>query len=273
MSVRVDTTLSIGRARYRVAPEDGIDLSIPLEFDGPQPSHFGAPPATAVPLEAGGFVGDTRLGGSCNCRTLTLVPHCNGTHTESYGHLTDTPWSVAALATRPLYAARLVSVNPVPAASCTESTRPEPRPGDVLITRAALAAAGLGDGPAEALVVRTLPNPPEKRVRDWSGSPVPPYFTAEAMRAVVAAGVEHLLVDTPSIDRTHDEGCLTTHRVFWGMSDDQPGPATRPRATVTEMIYVPPDVPDGLYGLAIHLPPFVTDAAPSRPILYPLEAA
>jgi hypothetical protein len=91
------------------------------------------------------------------------------------------------------------------------------------------------------------------------------------MRAIVAAGIEHLLVDTPSIDRTHDGGRLTTHRIFWGMAEDNRPAATRRRATVTEMIFVPAAVADGLYALALHLPPFVTDAAPSRPLLYPLE--
>ena len=273
MSAVPETELHIGDMRYRVNAASGIDLSIPLEFGGPQPSHFGAPPATAAPLEAGGFVGDTRLGGSCNCRTLTLVPHCNGTHTECLAHISDEPSSVAALATRPLYAALLVSVEPEPATSGSESTHPDPEPDDTLITRAALAAAGLGAGPAEALVVRTLPNLPEKRVRNWSSGPVPPYFSKEAMSAIVAAGIDHLLVDTPSIDRTHDQGRLTTHRIFWGMTEDGQRPAARHGATVTEMIYVPASVPDGLYALAIHLPPFVTDAAPSRPLLYPLEPA
>lgn len=272
MSIPMEATLRIGGNRYRVAAGDGIDISIPLEFGGPQPSHFGAPPARATPLESGGFVGDMRRGGSCNCRTLTLVPHCNGTHTECLGHITDEPSSVAALATRPLYAARLVTVEPEPAASSAESTSPEPEPGDTLITRAALSAAGLGSGPAEALVVRTLPNPAAKRIRDWGRGSIPAYFTTEAMTEIVAAGIEHLLVDVPSIDRTHDGGRLTTHRIFWGMTADDQRAAARPRATVTEMIFVPAEVPDGLYALALHLPPFVTDAAPSRPLLYPLEA-
>ena len=272
MSAVAETALHIGNSRYRIDSENAIDLSISLDFDGPQPSHFGAPAAVAVPLQANGFVGDTRLGGSCNCRTLTLVPHCNGTHTECLGHLTDEPSSVAALATRPLYAALLVSVAPEQATACPESTQPDPEPGDTLITRAALSAAGLGARPAEALVVRTLPNDPEKRTRNRARGPVPPYFTAEAMHAIVAAGVEHLLVDTPSIDRTHDGGRLTTHRIFWGMADDRRPAAARARATVTEMIFAPAAVADGLYALAIHIPPFVTDAAPSRPLLYPLEA-
>jgi hypothetical protein len=49
--------------------------------------------------------------------------------------------------------------------------------------------------------------------------------------------------------------------------------AKRPRATITELIYVPAEVNDGLYLLNLQVAPFVADAAPSRPVLYPLRQA
>jgi hypothetical protein len=39
---------------------------------------------------------------------------------------------------------------------------------------------------------------------------------------------------------------------------------------VTELAYVPEPVPDGLYLLDLQVPAFATDAAPSRPVIYPL---
>lgn len=270
MNTALSTELCFGGRRYRVDTEAAVDLSTPLEFDGPQASHFGAPSASARPLEAGDFVGDTRQGGSCNCEVLTLVPHCNGTHTEGVGHITQTRLSVAALATRPLYLARLVSVVPVSPETTRETSKPEPAADDRLITRTALAGGGLAAGEAEALIVRTSPNDVAKRTRDWSAGPMPPYFTREAMHSIVEAGIQHLLVDSPSIDRAHDGGHLTGHRIFWGVDDESTGAARRPGATVTEMIFVPDTTPDGFYALSIHVPPFATDAAPSRPLLYPL---
>ena len=86
------TQLSLAHAgrRFAVATAGGVSLAIPLELHGgPQPTHFGAPAARAEPLVAAGFIGDARQGGSCNCEAVTLVPHCNGTHTEGPGHLTD----------------------------------------------------------------------------------------------------------------------------------------------------------------------------------------
>src|SRR5437879_7785473 len=35
-----------------------------------------------------GFKGSVERGASCNCELITLIPHCNGTHTECVGHLT-----------------------------------------------------------------------------------------------------------------------------------------------------------------------------------------
>jgi hypothetical protein len=261
-------------ARFALDAGAAIDISIPLDFHGPQPNHFGAPPARARPLAAGGFVGDTRRGGSCNCEVLELTPHCNGTHTECVGHLTGERLSVAERAREPLVRALLLSVTPAPAAASGESAEPAPLPGDRLVTAAALtaAAAVLGGGgrPAPALVIRTLPNGADKRSRVY-GEEVAPYLSLEAMRWIVARGVRHLLVDLPSVDRGHDEGRLAGHRVFWGLPPgaSDAAAAVRPEATITELVYVPDGAADGRYALSLQLPPFVSDAAPSRPLLYP----
>ena len=60
-------------------------------------------------LRAGSFVGDTRAGGSCNCEILTLAPHCNGTHTECVGHVTDDRVAVSERVPGGLQLARLVT--------------------------------------------------------------------------------------------------------------------------------------------------------------------
>jgi hypothetical protein len=86
------------------------------------------------------------------------------------------------------------------------------------------------------------------------------------MAAIAARGVRHLLVDFPSIDRMHDGGRLANHRTFWNMA----GAADTGR-TVTEMIYVDDDIPDGRYLLNLQIPAFAADAAPSRPVIYPLK--
>jgi len=262
--------------RYRVADRSAYDLSIPLRFGGGQPNAFGAPAATSRPLRERSFVGDTRSGGSCNCEAVTLVAHGNGTHTECMGHVTEQRVSVRDAAAESLLPAALVSVPETEPAASGETSEPHPQPTDRLVTRAALEAAwaAIGSPPCAALVVRTLPNPAEKRFRTYAAEAPPPFFTAEAMHFVVALGVQHLVVDLPSVDRIADAGYLTGHRIFWGLPPGarDAGLAARRNATITELAFVPAAAADGVYLLNLQVAPFASDAAPSRPLLYSLEA-
>jgi len=269
--------LECGGRRFSVQAAQGVSLAIPLALDGRQPAHFGAPAARAEPLSASGFTGDTRAGGSCNCAIVTLVPHCNGTHTEGPGHVTRERVSVHGSALQALYLTALISVAPEGPGDCGESSDPAPQPGDRLITARALAAAldDIGAGTLDAVAVRTLPNSSEKLERDWMQSPLPPYFSREAMALMVERGVLHLLSDLPSVDRLLDDGRLTGHRVFFGLParSDPAAAIGRPAATITEMIYAPDSLPDGLYALSLQLASWVSDAVPSRPVLFPLVPA
>ena len=254
---------------------DPLSVAIPLDFGGPQPAAFGAPPAAARVLRAPGFVGDTRQGGSCNCEELTVTPHGNGTHTECVGHLTDERVSVSEVLRGGLCLALLVSVRPVPAAATRESTDPAPEADDLLITAAALreAAGAHASLAPRALVVRTLPNGVERLSRSYYGPAPAPYLSHEAAAWLVERGIEHLVLDVPSADRASDDGRLTAHRAFFGLPSGsrRANEARRPRASITELAYVAPTIRDGWYLLDLQVPPFLTDAAPSRPILFPVR--
>jgi arylformamidase len=94
------------------------------------------------------------------------------------------------------------------------------------------------------------------------------------MALIRAKGVQHLLVDLPSLDPLNDEGRLAAHRVFWDVppgSKEIPDDERARNRTVTEMVFVPDDVPDGRYLLTIQVPRLVSDAVPSRPILFYLD--
>src|SRR5882757_2379847 len=179
-----------------------LDIAIALDFSAQQPGHFGAPQATTRPFSVPGFPGSVAQGASCNCNVITLIPHCNGTHTECAGHLTIEPLDAHRLAPKGLIAAVLITVAPTDATQ--ESTDPTPQPGDQLITRTALERNWPRDFQPQAVVIRTLPGEAA-------------YFSREAAEFLVARGIEHLVVDLPSIDRSHDEGRLTAHRVFFGL--------------------------------------------------------
>jgi hypothetical protein len=265
-------TFDIGDWSYRFDTRRPLDISIPLDFHGDQPEAFGIPRAASAYVDAGGFVGDTRKGGSCNCETVTLNPHGNGTHTECVGHISDQRIGIATLLRQTLVPALLISV-PVSAESETGTDDGALVSGDSVVTAEAISASleEFGSPPREfhrALVVRTLPNDSGKRSAHHSGSN-PPYLTSAAMELVRRLDVLHLLVDLPSVDREDDGGALSGHRIFWGV---EPGvrqiPEPYSSRTITEMIYADDAIADGLYMLDLQIPPFALDAAPSRPILY-----
>ncbi len=246
-----------------------IDVSIPLRFDGPQPEFFGAPRATARPLSSGDWIGDTRRGAGCNVSVLTLTPHCNGTHTESVGHVTIEPVPVTEVLRGGLRPATLITIATVSAADTDETSDPAPEAGHRLITAEAIGGAR-DAASTEALIIRTTPNAASKTETAYRFEAPPPFLSLEAAALIAARGVRHLLIDVPSLDGMNDGGRMTAHHVFWGLpagSHDH-REATRGDCTVTEMIYVPDAVEDGRYLLELQIAPFVADAAPSRPILY-----
>ncbi len=275
----------LGRAESTVDLDRPVSLAIEVEFTGEEPRHFGAPRASARPLVVPGFTGSVAAGASCNCSTLTLTPHCNGTHTECVGHLTTQPLDAFRVVPAGWLPAALLTVAPDRPQESGETSDPAPRPQDELVTRRLLAAAwtarGISGGsdllasgaPARALVLRTLPNPPDKRHRDYTQGAAP-YLSREAAQWLVDRGIEHLVVDLPSIDRIDDAGRLTAHRIFFGLP---PGArelplARRAHCTVTELAYVPDSAADGEYLLELQVPALGGDAVPSRPLLYALES-
>jgi arylformamidase len=252
------------------------DLAIPQDFDGAQPRWFDAPPAHSAALSSGGFSGRVERGASCNCSTLTLTPHCDGTHTECAGHLTREALEVRTVAPAGLLPALLVSVTPVPAGSCAESTLPAPDAGDLLITAAAIAAgwpARLPFAP-RALIVRTLPNSAHKRRRDYRSEPAA-FLSLPAAELMVARGIEHLVLDVPSADRASDGGLLSAHRGFFGLPAGSVALTAvgRPQCTITELAFIGDAAADGCYLLGLQVPALGGDALPSRPLLYPVRAA
>lgn len=257
-----------------------FDISIPLKFNGPQPNAYGVDRARSEPVRAGSLVGDTREGGSINFEQYTFIPHCNGTHTECVGHITNERISVRDCLTEILISAVLISVEPTSIDETTTTGFSIFDGLDKVIARGSLIerlASFDDDIPnsafriprSKALIIRTLPNTAAKLTAEYGESNIPPYFTAGAMRLIVELGFKHLLVDLPSIDRIFDEGKLINHRIFWNIEERsfETNPQTRMHATITELIYVPNEIPDGEYMLNLQIAPFNSDCAPSRPLL------
>ncbi|UYZ62312.1 cyclase family protein [Hymenobacter weizhouensis] len=240
-------------------PAAPLDISLPLAPGAGQVNCFWAEPMQVEVIRVGSFVGSVAEGGSTNYQRVHLTPHGNGTHTECYGHISPDPAATLNRCLRRfLFVARLVSVPP----------RTQPSGNAVVLLEDVCRA--LESGPhaglrPEALILRTLPNDPAKRTRHYSGTN-PAYLEPAVAQYLTEHHIDHLLLDLPSVDREEDGGQLLAHHAFW-----QYPHATRRHATITELIFVPDEVPDGLYLLNLQVTSLELDASPSKPVLYALN--
>lgn len=202
------------------------------------------------PVRMGDWVGSVNQGGSVNFFDIDFNPHANGTHTECYGHISPEHHSMLNRLQRFWFHAVVLTMNPEVLAN-----------GDRVVTLEQLEKELKGTH-FEAVVLRTLPNSEEKTTINHSHTN-PTYLQAEAAQYLRMLDVQHILIDTPSVDREEDGGALLAHRAFWNYPD-----APREQATITELIYVSPSIPDGAYLLNLQCAVFDHDAVPSQPILY-----
>lgn len=266
--------LEIAGKSYEAELNRQHSIAITLLPNGEQPSHFGAPACTSQTLTAGDFIGDTKQGGSCNVNTLTIVPHCNGTHTESIAHIVNQKVAVHSVVQSAFFATQLISLEPCFASETEDSYVPNFDPQNLVITKQMLEEklAQVSDPQLEGLVIRTLPNLDDKKNCVYDETHYPVYLTNDAMAYLVQRQVQHLLVDFPSVDKMYDEGKLSNHRLFWNValnSQDMTAESLKHK-TISEMVFVDSYIQDGFYLCNLQLPEIETDAVPSRPILIEL---
>jgi kynurenine formamidase len=230
-----------------------IDLSMTLQSSPENVRAWYVDPPRMEPVRANGFIGSIEEGGSVNFRDVYFNPHGHGTHTECCGHITKEVYAVNDVLKEYFYRATLITVDPVKMEN-----------GDLLV-QAAQIAPYLQKDFSDAVLIRTLPNAPDKKSMNYSGTN-PCYFDIEIVDLLNEYGVKHFLVDQPSVDREEDGGALAFHHAFWNVPDNP-----NFERTITELIYVPNDVVDGTYILEIQLAAFQNDASPSRPILYKIQ--
>ena len=236
-----------------------LDISLPLSASEENPIAWYLEKPVIEPVRFGDWIGKVSEGkSSTNFNNILFNPHGHGTHTECLGHITRDFYSVNDALREYFFVAELISVPP------------DATGEDRLITLEQIKKALSGKTP-QAVVIRTLPNEDAKRSLKYSNTN-PPYLHWEAAQYLREIGVQHLLVDLPSVDREHDQGKLLAHKAFWNVANtEQLNPNARHTSTITELIFVPNHIPDGTYLLNIQTAPFVNDAAPSRPLLFKLS--
>ncbi len=227
-----------------------IDISRAVEKKGVK--AWGVNEPVFEPVKIGKWIGEVKQGGSVNFRNVFFNPHGHGTHTECVGHISSEDYSINKCLNKFMFFSKLISVSP------------QNIYGDAVVTKSALSLL-IREEFCEALIIRTSGKRKKNKTENYTNTN-PPFIHEDGIRFLLKKGVNHLLIDSPSVDRESDNGKLLAHHAFWEYPQN-----TKQFRTITELIKVPASVKDGYYLLSLQVAPFENDAAPSRPVLYKLK--
>jgi len=243
------TTITHNAKEYQIDLSKPLDISIAMTSGKNNVNAWYISEPKMEPHTNGDFIGSIQAGSSTNFYDIWFNPHAHVTHTECVGHISKEHQSVNQYLKQFFFLAELITVTPFEEKE------------DFVITREQL-KKGIDGKTPKALVIRTLPNETSKLHQQYSHTN-PPYILEDAMVFIRELGIEHLLIDLPSVDKEKDNGALLAHKAFWNFNGD-----IRLGVTITEFIYVDDDIIDGSYFLNLQVAPFENDASPSRPVLY-----
>ncbi len=240
--------------QFSFDPQAPLDISLPLAEGSANPNCYYAEAPRFDTIKSGNFVGSVAAGGACNYQKITLTPHGNGTHTESFGHISADPEAhLQNCLKKFLFFAQLITVSP------------RLTPDNDLIIDLEMIEPHLQNIKPNAIIIRTLPNTTDKKTQNYSGTN-PPYFSPEIGTFLAKRDTKHLLVDLPSVDKEQDEGLLLMHKNFWQYPHQ-----IRKDCTITELVFIDDCIKDGYFLLDLQVTSLVIDASPSKPILYALK--
>jgi kynurenine formamidase len=241
-------------ANEYIDTEQPLDLSMELRHKENNPRAWYVDYPKIEPVRANGFVGSVEEGGSVNFRDIFFNPHGHGTHTECYGHISREWVNVNQTLKTYWFKVRLISLQP------NRVFNEKHQEEDLIFSLAQFQAIDMHG--IQGLVIRSLPNTTEKKTKNYSATN-PAYFEPEIADLLVQKGIQHFLVDLPSVDREVDGGVLAFHHRFWQYPQNP-----RKKATITEFIFAREEILDGMYMMNLQTAPFNNDATPSRPVLY-----
>ncbi len=250
--------------KFYIDPIRFIDTKNPLDISlvlsnteaNPRAWYVDLPVIEAV--NSNGFMGSVIDGGNVNFRNIFFNPHGHGTHTECLGHITPEVYSVNNSLKSYFFTAELITIEP------TSFYNKEENVYDKVIYQEQIVEKLKGKN-MEAVVIRTTPNNEEKKHLNYTETN-PAFLDVECIEILNECGVQHLLIDLPSVDRENDGGKLAFHHAFWQVPDNP-----QFEKTITELVYIENSILDGEYILEMQLAPFNNDASPSRPVLYSIS--
>jgi len=235
--------INIKGKEWDISSYTDISIGVSISYS-PTSFHLQKPIIKPIGLEF--FSGSVVLGASCNVDQVSFIPHGSSTHTECAGHISKDHHVIMGTTIPPFMITMLVTLT-------TENNRCF-LPAQFNLTK--------DDCKIDALIMRTNPNDDSKLINDYS-SKNPAYLDTSVIEYCNSEGVKHILVDLPSVDK-EDDNQLINHHLFFGNEID----GFDLNKTITEFIYVPDNILDGLYLLNLQIVNFESDAVPSRPLLF-----
>ena len=243
-------TIEYNSRKYKIDLSKPVDISIAIDTSKENVNAWYLDDPKIFPVSDGNWIGSVQKGADVNFNNIQFNPHSHITHTECVGHITEEVYSVNKELSKFFFLAEVVTIAP-------EQLKNK----DFVISKKQLQNV-LGNKKRDAIVIRTLPNLSDKKSMRYSNTN-PTYLLEEAAVYLKEKGIEHLLIDLPSVDKEKDEGKLLAHNAFWNTQGE-----IRMQATITEFIYVSNKIKDGTYFLNLMVAPFENDATPSKPTLY-----
>ena len=186
------TTIQHQNKTYKIDLSKPLDISMPLQASSENVTAWYVGPPRFEAVMENGFVGDVNKGGDVNFRNIFFNPHGNGTHTECVGHISKETYTINQCLKTFFFLANVVSIEP------------EKIDGDQIITLTQIKKKWEQNG-ANTIVIRTLPNSKAKLSKQYSNTNAP-YIHHDAVQFLIDNGVDHLLIDTPSVDKEEDGG-------------------------------------------------------------------
>ncbi|MFD0834338.1 cyclase family protein [Mariniflexile aquimaris] len=242
-------TIQYNSKKYQIDLTQALDISIPMRASKSNVNAWYLEEPKIEPVKDGEWVATVKDGACINFNNIYFNPHSHGTHTECVGHITETVHSINQNLKQFFFLAEVITV------------APEKLKGDFVISKKQIQFA-LGNKKRDAVVLRTIPNMTDKLSKQYSNTN-PTYLLEEVAIYLREKGVNHLLVDLPSVDKERDDCELLAHNAFWNTKG-----TLRMDATITEFIFVPNSIEDGTYFLNLQIAPFENDATPSKPVLF-----
>ena len=232
-------TIQYNSRKLKIDLSNPLDISIPIRDGKKNVNAWYIGPPKIEPEQFDGDIVSVSKGASVNFNTITFNPHSHGTHTETVGHIVSEKYSINKTLKQFFFLAEVITV------------APENFEEDAVISAKQLRFA-IGNKQREAIVIRTIPNQKDKKTMQYSHTN-PTYLTEEGAVFLREKGINHLLIDLPSVDKEKDEGKLLSHNAFWNTSGK-----VRLDATITEFIYVPNTIDDGTYFLNLMIHCYIT---------------